>query len=211
MREVRLVLVVGALVGVGVVGFVLSGSRVGVVRVSTPVHEPIETTRQRIAACQADEVLPRGTSAIRMRVFAFLGPRVTIAVRAHGRMIAHGERGSGWTGGVVTVPVGALAATVRGVDVCFTVALNGDETGDLVGERTTAGRAARGPAGSLPGRVRLEYLRPGSSSWWSLAPSVARRMGLGHAWGGTWSAVLVLVLMGCVALLCTALALRELE
>jgi hypothetical protein len=36
-------------------------------------------------------------------------------------------------------------------------------------------------------------------------------MGLGHAWDGTWSAVLVLVLMGGVALLCAALALRELE
>jgi hypothetical protein len=211
MREVRLVLVVGALAGVAVVGFVLSRAPATVARVSTAVHEPVETTRQRVVACQPDEVLPRGTTAIRLRLFAFLGPRVTVDVLAQGRVIAHGEHGSGWTGGVVTVPVHPLPVTVSGAEVCFTLALNGDEAGELVGEKTTAGRAARGSDGSLPGRVRLEYLRPGSSSWWSLALSVARRMGLGHAWGGTWIAVLVLVLMGGVALLCARLVLRELE
>jgi hypothetical protein len=210
MREVRLVLVVGALAGVAVVGSVLTQSPATVARVSTAVHEPVETTRQRVGACQPDEVLPRGTTAIRLRVFAFLGPRVTVDVLARGHVIAHGERGSGWTGGVVTVPVDPLPVTVSGAEVCFTLALNGDETGDLVGERTTPGRAARDSDGSLPGRVRLEYLRAGSSSWWSLALSVARRMGLGRAWGGTWIAVLVLVLMGSVTVLCSRLVLREL-
>jgi len=199
------------LVGVAAIGVTLAASPLALARVSTPSHEPIGTTRRKLVACQANEVLPRETSAIRLRVFALLGPRVTVSVLADGKVIAHGVRGSGWTGGVVTVPVRPLAATRSGVELCFALFLDGDESGELVGEKTAPALAAQSPDGPLAGRVRVEDLRPGPSSWWSLAPSVARRMGLGHAWGGSWSAVLVLCLMAGVAVLCGRLVLGELE
>jgi hypothetical protein len=88
---------------------------------------------------------------------------------------------------------------------------NGNESVELLGEQTSGALAARGQHGPLPGRVRVEYLRPGDASWWSIAPEVARRMGLGHAAAGTWSVLLVLALMGCVVVLCSRLILRELQ
>lgn len=208
---IRVALACSAMIAAAAIGIALSRSPAVVVRVSSVQHVPIERTRDRLSACQSGEVLPRDTTAIRLRVFAFLGPRVVIRVLERGRTIAQGTRGSGWTGGVVTVPLRVRPATVSGTDVCFTLFLNGDETAELVGERTASALAARTAAGPLPGRVRIEYLRPGPSSWWSLAPSVARRMGLGHAWSGAWSAILVAALMGAVAILCLRLALRGLE
>jgi hypothetical protein len=170
----------------------------------------METTQRPIDACQSPELLPRETSAIRLRVDAFLGPRVTLAVVAHGRVIAHGERGSGWTGGAVTIPVSPLSTARPGVDLCFALLLNGDETAELVGEPTPAAHAARGTGGALPGRLRVEYMRLGRS-WWSLTPAVARRMGLGGAVSGAWSVILAVALMGSVALVCSLAILRWLS
>ncbi len=61
----------------------------------------------------------------------------------------------------------------------------------------------------LPGRIAVEYVRAGSSSWWSLVPSVARRMGLGRAWAGTWVAAMVALLMVTGIVLASWLTLRE--
>ena len=87
---------------------------------------------------------------------------------------------------------------------------NGHESVELLGEPTSGAFAARGRRGPLPGRIRVEYLRPGGASWWSVAPEVARRMGLGRAAPGTWIVLLVLALMGCLVALCSRLVLREL-
>src|SRR6202043_813748 len=64
--------------------------------------------------------------------------------------------------------------------------------------QTTGGRAPM---------FRVEYLRPGHSSWWSLASSVARRMGLGHAAAGTWIVFLLIALMITVVTLASRLIL----
>ena len=112
-------------------------------------------------------------------------------------------------GGVVTVPVNRLSTARSGLDLCFTFFTNEDESIGFFGESTTAALAARGPNGSLPGRVRVEYLRPSHSSWWSLAPEVARRMGLGRAPSGTWSVLLAVALMVSVFALCARVILRE--
>jgi hypothetical protein len=188
----------------------LSRAPASVARVSTAQHQIVSAGRQRTAACQAGELLPRRVSAIRLRVEAVLGPRVTVAVYARGRLLAHGDRGTGWTGGVVTLPVTPLASAHAGVSVCFSVLSNGDESILLVGEPTRRAAAASGTGGALSGRLRIEYLRAGSASWWSLATGVARRLGLGRAWSGTWYALLVLVLMGAVTLTCARVILREL-
>jgi len=210
-RRLAAALAVSLLGCAGAVAATLAGSPLTLARVSTAGHEPIGTATQKVAACQADETLPRRTSAIRLRVFAFVGPKVTVDVVAHGQVIAHGERGAGWTAGVVTVPVRALASTRSGVQVCFTLLLNGDETAELVGEIASPELSAQSADGPLHGRLRIEYLRPGSASWWSQALQVARRMGLGHAWSGTWIVGLLIVLMAAVAALCSRLIARGLE
>jgi hypothetical protein len=60
-------------------------------------------------------------------------------------------------------------------------------------------------------RLRVEYLRPGNSSWWSLASGVAHRIGLGHAPSGTWIVFLLLALTIAIAALASRLVLRELR
>ncbi|MGD0452801.1 MAG: hypothetical protein ABSB69_04330 [Solirubrobacteraceae bacterium] len=205
----KIALGTGLVIGVAALGITLSQSPITVAEVSTAEHGLLGTTTQKLSACQSNEVLPRETSAIRLRVETFIGPKVAVEVLAHGRVIAHGERESGWTGGVVTIPVEPLSMARSGVELCFTLFLNGDESAELVGERTTGALAAQSRFGPLAGRVRVEYLRPGRSSWWSLAPAVARRMGLGRAWSGTWNVLLVFGLMGGMVLLCSRMMLRE--
>lgn len=193
------------------IGVTLSKGPITVSGANTAEALPLATVQQRTQACQANERLPQDTSAIRLRIFAYLGPRVTVEVLAHGHVITRGERGSGWTGGVVTVPVRPISTTRAGLTICFELFLNGDETAYLSGQPATQTRAASGKLEVMPGRVRVEYLRSGRSSWWSLAPAVARRMGLGHAGAGTWSVFLVIGLMGGVVLVCSRLGLQELR
>jgi hypothetical protein len=209
--RLRITLGVGLTVGVAALAVTFSHSPISVARANVAEHTLLETTPAKIAACQSDEVLPGGISALRLRAYAFTGPRVTVQLFAGGHLIAHGERGSGWTGGAVTVPVNPLPRTTSGVTLCFTFFSNGYESGQLVGEPTSGPLAARGAGGSVGGRVMVEYLQPGRSSWWSLARTVARRMGLGHAWSGSWSVLLVLALMGGVVAACSRAILRGFE
>jgi hypothetical protein len=208
--RLKIALALGLLFIVAAIGLTLSKAPVAVARVNTAQHSYLGIVRQRLVACQAGEVVPEHTFAVRLHIEAFLGPRVTVEMKAHGHVIARGERGSGWTAGVVTVPVKPLRTTAAGVELCFGLLLNGDEQNVLIGERTTGGLAARVRDGQLPGRVRVEDLHPGGSSWWSLAGSISTRMGLGHGWGGSWSALLAIALMAVLALVCTRLLLREL-
>ncbi|HEY7960284.1 MAG TPA: hypothetical protein VID29_00045 [Solirubrobacteraceae bacterium] len=47
----------------------------------------------------------------------------------------------------------------------------------------------------LPGRLRIEYLRPSRRLWLSEALSLARRIGRGHGAGGIWIVALTCALM----------------
>jgi len=209
--RLKVVLGIGLVAGAAALGVTLSGSPIAVARVNTATATALGEIRQPLAACQSGEVLPRGTSAIRLRVFSFAGPRVTASVLEQGRLIAHGERGSGWSGGVVTVPVEPLSTTRSGVELCYAIYGNADESDDLVGELTAQGEAALTGSGPLPGRLGAEYLRPGKSSWWSLATAVAHRLGLGRAASGSWWAIVAIALMGCVVVLCSWQIVRGLE
>jgi hypothetical protein len=161
--------------------------------------------------CQSGELLPSGATAIRVHVYAEYGPRVAVTLSERGRTIAHGQQGVGWTGGAVTVPLRALARSRSPARLCIELALNGDETISLFGEQTSTALAARAGHTTLPGRITVEYLRPGRSSWWSLLPEVARRAGLGHAPSGTWGVGLAAALMAGVLALCSGLLVRELR
>jgi hypothetical protein len=208
--RLKVVIATGLVLGAAAIVLTLSQSPIAVARLSTPEATYLSTASERTSVCQAGEVIPADISAIRLRTYAFLGPRVTIVARTHGRVIVHGERGSGWTGGVVTVPVNRLSTARSGADLCFTLFLNGNESSELTGEPTASALAARDRQGPLPGRVRVEYLRRSRSSWWSLAPEVARRMGLGHAPSGTWGVLLVVALVGGMVAVCARVILREL-
>lgn len=209
MRRVATTLGIALVLLAAAIVAVLTQSPVAVSAVNTAQQVPIRTTTDYTRVCQPNEVLPRGTTGVRLRVGAFTGPRVTADLTAGGHVVAQGSQASGWTGGAVTIPVRPRSVTYREVTLCFELFLNRDETAFLIGEPGRV-QESSGRAGNVPARVRVEYLHPARSSWWSLAFSVARRMGLSHAPSGTWSVLLVLLVMGSVVVLCTGLTLRDL-
>ncbi len=211
MRDARVALVGGlALIAIAAV-IVLSGSPPvlagtnGVIPVPYP---PLTSVPGGGGGCQAGETVPADSSAIRLSLEASAGPRVSVAVRVGGRTVARGVSVQGWLGKVVTVPIAPLERTVHHATVCFSFA-GAEERVSLLGVRTAPRSAASSGARALPGRIAVEYVRAGSSSWWSLASSVARRMGLGRAWAGTWVAAIVALLMATGIVLASWLTLRE--
>ncbi len=172
-------------------------------------HTVVSTTKPA-AACQGRETLPRDTTALRLALTAALGPRVTVKVLSGSRVIAHGATAPGWSDASVTVPVQPLSHTVAPVKVCFAMTqMNGKIA--MRGTPTGPALAAQSPEGPLEGRMGIEYMRPGSDSWWSQATAVARRLGLGRAGSGTWNALLVMVLAASVVTLSSWLVVKELR
>jgi hypothetical protein len=209
---VRVALAIGlALLGLAIVVTLLRAPVAVIATNGIPDAGEVARTRKSTSACQAGEVLPAGTSAIRLTLAAEIGPAVTVAVRSAGRTVTRGSRGDGWTGASVTVPVRRVSRTTPAAKLCFTLGRPLASV-EIFGEHASRAGTLVGPRGEpLPGRLGVEYLGAGRSSWLSLLPSVARRMGFGHAWGGAWIALALLAAMASAAGLLAWLAGRELR
>ena len=155
-------------------------------------------------ACQPGTV-PGGTAAVRVAVAPGVadGPALGVWVQdGAGRTVARGERGAGWGGDAVDVPVGAVPRTLARGQVCIAPAAPLTLRGYAAGSPPTAilvdGTRTRES-------VRLWFFRAGSESWWSVAPVVGKRMGqargavLDGGWVGWAWAGLVLALLAAVA------------
>ncbi|HST56522.1 MAG TPA: DUF2142 domain-containing protein [Solirubrobacteraceae bacterium] len=188
------------------------------------------THSRGISACQAGEVIPAGTTAIQLSLSTDLGPALNVKALSGGKLLTSGSRPAGWTGVAVVVPVKRVSGRTSGVKVCFTLG-SGQGLVKIHGQPTSASRlppaasdqtssdSGPPPAGStattddgrpLGGVIRLDYLRPAPSSWFSRASSVTYRLGLGRAWGGRWIAWLVIALMLAITSLMSWLLVREL-
>lgn len=174
---------------------VLSGSPVAVIAsngIATPVAAYIHGNH---TVCQHVSTLPAGTSAIRESFSANVGPKVTLRILSGGRTIAQGSVPAGW--GIsesVTVPIHSLSHSIENVRICAKLGASG-ELIEVKGTGSTRRRAGGGPREPSSLRLRIEYLKSGSKSWWSLASSVVRHMGFGRAPTGTVVAILALVLL----------------
>jgi hypothetical protein len=189
-----------ALTAAGVVA-VMSQSPAALARTNgVPVTGPIAEVSSAYQACQAHEVLPRGTTAIRLSLEAMYGPSVRVRVVRKGELLTSGSQGSGWSRQSVTVPVKPRARTFTGVSVCFAFAPK-DELVDVKG-------SSPGP-GVHAAAIRVEYLRPGRRSWWSLASSVARRMSFGRATSGLWIVAAVAAAMLALTAIVSWLLIRD--
>lgn len=190
----------------------LSGSPLVVARANAlPASKRIIVATSDAAACQAEEVLPAGISAIRIMLVADAGPRVKVAILQGRHILTSGVANSGWTSATVTVPVKPLPHAIPHVRVCFGLGPSSERV-ELVGPPTNARIAARSLTGEvLPGRFAVEYMRPGSSSWWSLAETVARHLGLGRAPSGSWIVLLLLALTGTAVAAGSWLVVKELR
>jgi len=210
MRDPRVAVLAGLAVTVLAIGTVLSRSPLVVAGGSSVRgREAFAYTDGNVSACQQGEPLPTGTSAIRLALASSIGPRVRLKALSGSRVVTEGERGAGWgEGETVTVPVRRVTETVRDVRVCTTVGASFEPL-RVVGPRA----AASSPDGLLAGRVllRMEYLRAGPKSWLALAPSIARRLGLGHAAPGTWIVFMLLALVIATSALAMRFTLRGLR
>jgi hypothetical protein len=134
---------------------------------------------------------------------------VTVKVLSGSLVLTRGTRDAGWTfNETVTVPVKRVPRTIPNAFICiaFGGAIEPIQINGAVVPTTAANGSARRTV-----RFRVEYLRAGHRSWWSLASAVARRMGLGHAASGTWIVFLLIALMITVATLASRMILRELR
>lgn len=212
MRRVGLALAAGlALLAIGI-GVTLSSSPVMEAGSnSIPAAELLANLKGPVTVCQAGEALPRGTSEVRLSLFAIFGPRLTVKAYSGGRVLTSGVRGVGWVGDMVAVPVRRLSRGVSGAKLCIALG-PADEYVLMVGHRSASAVAATDRRGQkLPGRMRIEYVRPASRSWLSLATLVAGRMGVGHAPSGASTVLLLTVLMAAVIAAASWLAVRELR
>ncbi len=211
MRSVMIALAAGMTLLAFAIGLVLAHSPMSVARTdgSPPNEDRIAVTATGATYCQAHELLPQNTSAIELSLSAFTGPRVRVLVSVDGHPVTGGIRGSGWTGREVTVPVKPLLRAVPEATVCASFRVH-DESVTVFGTAAPHALAARDGPHTLPGKMWIAYLRPGTRSWASLAPSIAHRMGLGRAGAGTWIVLLALALLAAVAALASNLVLKQL-
>jgi hypothetical protein len=202
--SVRLALAMGLTVTAIALGLVLSQTPLVLAGTNgVPADPAVTYLRHGGILCQGGGTLPADTVAVRVSLSANAGPRVSLRALSGSRVVAEGERGAGWgTDETVTVPVARVPRTIRDTRVCATVA--------QAAEPIQVNGATVQTAGGEAVWLRLEYLRHGPTSWASLAASVAHRMGLAHAPGGTWVVFALIAAMVGVCVLASRLILSDL-
>jgi len=150
--------------------------------------------------CQSQDV-PAVASAVRLFAdpFVFTGGPLEVTVTRGGRPLSRGLAPVSAGGPVELSLEPAPAAEVPGARVC--VVNRGSTPIELDGNRTPPSTSflselvvgERLP----PDDVRVDFLRPGTESWWRFAPAVADRFGLRKAsFFGTWTMWAVFGLVG---------------
>jgi hypothetical protein len=211
VRVVQVTLVAGVAILIAVCGYVLTRSPPRVLRAGAKPNIFLSSFYGNAEACQGDETLPAGASAVRLSILAYVGAPIHVAVYSGAHVLTQGSRGPNWTGTSVTVPVVPLSHSASNATLCFAVAPN-SETLFLLGSQAPAAEALRASTGqAAAGRLGVEYLGAGVGSWWSRVPTVARHMGLGRAFSGTWIVLLIVAMVAAVGILAGGLALRELS
>jgi hypothetical protein len=222
MKRVKIALAVGVALIAVAIAFTLTRSPPRVLRGSWHGSETgLGAPTGDAAVCQDNEVLPAGTTAVRLSMWAFVGARVRVVAYAGTQVLTEGSHGPDWTSTTVTVPVRAVPSTTAGVRLCLAIGPNSEPILLLGDNAPPSEEAVELPANvpapqsasfeqKLRGRVNVEYLGSGTGSWWSQITSVARHVGLGRAYSGTWIVALIGALMIAVGALAWRLMLREL-
>ena len=154
--------------------------------------------------CQTSERIPAGTAALRFpaKSSSYAAPGLTLTLEQGGGARTKGTDAR-WEGRDALVV--SLAQPLRAevvADVCVDLHASGDRRYAFKGTPTYPEEAATSDGQALPGRLHVEYLSAESGSWASFVPTVARRLGRGHAWSGTSVALLAALLMVVPIALC---------
>lgn len=147
--------------------------------------------------CQAQEEV--FADADRLRLLSAPGtadgPPLAVELRDGRRTVARGAVAGGYAAGYAVARLDRVT-DARLAEVCVTNA--GEEPVALLGQALPPEQAARLDGEPAPGRLRLEWVRPGSESWLALVPVIAHRFGFGKAdWLGSWTLWLAAALVVC--------------
>jgi hypothetical protein len=172
--------------------------------------EAIATTEHGTTVCQGHQYLPAGTSEVQPKLGANSGPSVHVEVSAAGHVITSGQRGSGWSGRVVTIPVKPLAHAVSNATVCVSFSMH-DEVLSIYGAPTIPGDRALEGGRTLGEKMWINYLKPARQTWAADLGAISRHLELGRTTTGGWIVVLTLALAAGVIALAVTGVLKELE
>ena len=201
-----MVLVLGVLALLIAIGVVLAQSAP---RRSGTNGIPSETFAAVVRAgetvCQSSELVPADTAALRLTIGTYgrPGPALSlVAATSAGGPITQGGLTPGWRQGVISIPVRLVARTIPNARVCLhnagpgKLAIGGAAPYAPALELIHAGRTTTAAAG-----LRVDYIRPGKESWFSLLPTLWYRMTLAKGdvvrhWAPWGALVLVLIAAG---------------
>jgi hypothetical protein len=148
--------------------------------------------------CQDGELLPADTSAARLTIgtYGLPGPPVHVTFTGpSGEPLSSGSLAAGWRQGVVDIPIAHVSQPREGVRAC--VRNSGPQRIAVAGDLPDPGYRMQVAGKSIEGRLRFDYMRPGSETWLALLPAIVYRSTLGKSdlirhWA--WAAALALML-----------------
>jgi hypothetical protein len=165
--------------------------------------------RQKL--CEPEELLPGDTGALRLNASTggLPGPRLGVDISSPSGPVSSGVLPAGWRSGEVLIPLSRVPQTLPSTTVC--VSNLGSRPVAFGGSVPDSGFMIDVAGKPLSGRLRIEYMRPGSESWFALAPTLVHRFSLAKAdlvrhW--EWAVVIVLMLFA-VALATFTIAKEE--
>jgi hypothetical protein len=151
--------------------------------------------------CEPGELVPGDTGAVRLSASsgATPGPRLDVAIGTGARTIAAGHLAAGWRTGTVTIPLSRIGATQQNASVCLVN--RGTAPVSFGGSVPDANFYVVLGGKPLSGRMRIEYMRPGSESWLALLPTLVHRFSLAKGdlvrhWAAPAALLLVLLAIG---------------
>jgi hypothetical protein len=157
--------------------------------------------------CEPGELVPGDTGALKLdaSTAAAGGPRLSTTVGLPAGGFHVGGLAAGWHSGVVQIPLQHVPATLSGATVC--IRNQGPGSVAFGGSVPDSGFVIQLAGKPLGGRLRIEYMRPGSESWLQLLPTLSHRFSLAKSdVVRHWAAAAAIVLM----LLALALSIRTL-
>jgi hypothetical protein len=132
------------------------------------------------------------------------GPPLSMTLTAGPRSLARSRIAGGWTGGIARFSFPTLPVTYPNALLC--VRNEGGAPIAFSGLPTTGLTNATVDGTQQRALVTVEFFRPGTSTWWSLLPTIAHRAGvlkgsLAGAWAFWLAAALVLLAgVGAIAI-----------
>lgn len=151
--------------------------------------------------------VPADTASLRVRIFtsAQTAPALTAEALSGGRTVSSGTLPAGPRHDYVNVPLARVPRTLPTAQACLTN--RGPGTVSLGGAPAPGYQSPTVGGKTQKGLVRIEFMRPGSESWWHLLPTLTHRFGLAKShWLRSWT----LPFAGLLVVLAAGLAVRTL-